>query len=74
MEGRPLVTKALLASCQSSEVLDGLRDSLAVETHHDSAHGLVAMANVEIDLVGDLWALDSLGSLGEDDESDGEDQ
>lgn len=74
MERRPLISKVLLSSCQRSEVLNGLGHSLAIQTHHDTTHGLVAMADVEVDLVGDLWALDSLGGLGEEGEGDDNDQ
>lgn len=74
VEGRPLVSKVLLASRQRSEVLDGLGNGLAVQPHHDAAHGLVAMADVEVDLVGDLGALDGLCGLGKEEDGDGEDQ
>ena len=74
MEGRSLVSKVLLASSQSSEVLSGLWDSLAVKTHHNAAHRLVAMADIEVDLVGDLGAFDRLGRLGEENEGNGEDE
>ena len=74
VEGRSLVSEVLLASSQSSEVLDGLRDSLAVKTHHNATHWLVAMADVEVDLVGDLWAFSSFSCLGEEDKGDGEDE
>lgn len=74
VEGRPLISKVLLASRQCSEVLGCLGHSLAIQTHHDAAHGLVAMADVEVDLVGNLGALDGLRGLGEEGESDGENQ
>ena len=51
-----------------------LGDSLAVETKDDTSEVLVAMLDVEVDLVGDLGSLAScLGSLGEVDESEGQD-
>lgn len=74
MEGRSLVSKILLASSQSPEVLDGLGDRLAVKAHHNAAHGLIAMADIEIDLVGDLGALRSFGGLGEENKGDSEDK
>lgn len=62
MEGRSLVAEALLTSGQSAEVLSGLGDGLAVETHDDATEVLLAMLDVEVDLVGDLGALGSLSS------------
>lgn len=47
---------------------------LAVQAHNDAAQVLVAMLDVEVDLVGDLGALLSLGGLGEEDEDEGDDQ
>lgn len=63
MEGRALITEALLASGESAEVLGGLGDGLAVEAHDNAAEGLVTLLNVEVDLVGDLGALRCLGGL-----------
>lgn len=74
VERRPLISKVLLPGSQRSEVLNGLGHSLAVKTDHDAAHGLVAMADVEVNLVGDLGALDGLRCLGEEGEGDGDDQ
>jgi hypothetical protein len=74
VEGRTLVSKVFLARRQRSEVLNGLGHGLAVQTHHDAAHGLVAMADVEVDLVGDLGTLDSLCGLGKEEDGDGDDQ
>jgi len=74
VEGRPLISKVLLSGGQRSEVLGGLGDCLAIQTHHDATHRLVAMADVEVDFVGDFGAFDGLGGLGEEDEGDGEDQ
>ena len=73
MEGRLLITKALLPRRQGAEVFNGLRDCSAVKTHHDAAHRLIAVADVEIDLVGNLWAFNRLRCLGEEEEGDGED-
>ena len=73
VERRPLISKVLLSSRQRSEVLNGLGHSPAIETHHDTTHGLVAMADVEVNLVGDLGALDSLGGLGEEGEGNNDD-
>ena len=65
MEGRALVSEALLAGSQSSEVLSSLGDSLAVETEGDTAQLLIAVRDVEVDLVGDLGALGSFSGLRE---------
>lgn len=72
MEGRALVTEALLAGSESAEVLSRLGDGLAVETHDDAAEGLATLLNVEVDLVGDLRALGSLGALSEHDRNSNE--
>jgi hypothetical protein len=74
VESRTLITKALLASSQSAEVLSCLGDSLAVEAHNDTAELLVTLLNVEEDLVGDLGALGSLSCLGEEEEAEPKDQ
>jgi hypothetical protein len=50
VEGGALITEALLAGAESSEVLGGLGHRLAVETNDDLAHGLIAMCNLEVDL------------------------
>lgn len=58
VEGRALVGQrfaagradALLAGAQGAEVLDGLRDGLAIEAHDDAAGGLAADVDVEEDL------------------------
>lgn len=63
VEGRALVAKALLAGGQSTEVLGCLGYGLAVKTHYDATNLLVAMLNVEVNLVGDLGALRGLGGL-----------
>lgn len=69
MEGGALIAKALLASSKSSEVLSGLGDSLSVEAQDDTAELLVALLNVEVDLVGDLGALGSLGCADKEQQS-----
>lgn len=70
VEGGPLVAKALLASGQSAEVLNSLGDRLAVQTDDDAAERLVALGDVEEDLVRDLGALSRLDALGEEDGAD----
>ena len=51
-----------------------LGDSLAVEAKDNTSEVLVAMLDVEVDLVGDLWSLTScLGSLSEVDEGESQD-
>lgn len=74
VEGRVLVSVALLSSSQSAEVLDSLGDGLAVQSNDDSTHSFIAMSDVEVDLVGDLGALDSFSCLGKEGEGDGDDQ
>jgi hypothetical protein len=74
VEDSALVSVTLAADRQDAEVLSGLWDSLAVETNDDTTERLIAMLNVEVDLGGDLWALGSRGSLGEEEESDREDK
>jgi len=74
VEGRILVSETLLAGRQSSEVLNCLGDSPAVKTHYDAAHGLVAMADIEVHLMSDLGAFCGIGSLGEEDEGEGDDE
>ena len=76
MESRSLISKTLLLSSrQNTEVLSGLWDSLSVETHNNATQWLVAMLNVEVDLVGDLWALaGGLGGIGEEEEGGSQDQ
>jgi hypothetical protein len=46
----PRGADALLARAQGAEVLDRLRDGLAVEAHDDAAGGLAADVDVEEDL------------------------
>ena len=50
VEGRALVSKALLAGRESTEVLCRLGDRLAVETDDDFTEGFVTMLNLEVDL------------------------
>lgn len=65
VEGGAFIAEALLSSGESTEVLGGLGDSLAVEAHDNAAQVLLAMLNVEVDLVGDLGALRCLSAAGE---------
>jgi hypothetical protein len=65
VEGGALVAEALLAGGQSAEVLGRLGDGLAVQAHDNAPDGLIAVLDVEVDLVGDLGALGSHGGLGE---------
>ena len=51
VESRALITEALLAGSKSTEVLSGLGDGLAVETDHNAAKLLIAVGDVEVDLV-----------------------
>lgn len=57
VEGRALVSIALLSSSQSAEVLGSLGDSAAVKTHCDAADLFVAMLDVKEDFVGNLGRL-----------------
>lgn len=74
MESRSLITEALLPSSESPEVLGGLGDSLSVEAEDDAAQWLIAVGDVEVDLVGDLGALGSFGGLGEEDHAHSEEE
>lgn len=68
-----LVSEPLLASRKSSEVLGCLWHSLAVKTHHNASNLFIAVLDVEVDLVGDLWSLSSsCSSLSEKDKDDGQ--
>ena len=51
VEGRSLVAKTLLASSKGTEVLSGLGYGLAVETDGDAAEFLIAVGDIEIDLL-----------------------
>ena len=74
MEGRPLISEALLASGESAEVLSGLWDSLAVKTHHNAAKRRIAVGDIEVDLVGDLRALGGRSGLRKEEEGSREDE
>lgn len=74
VEGRVLVAVTLLASSKGTEVLDGLGDGLAVETDDDTAQILVAMLDVEKDLVGDLGALACLSGLRKQESAEAKEQ
>lgn len=76
MKARSLISKTLLLSSrQNSKVLSGLWHGLSVQSHHDAAQWLVAMLDVEVDFVGDLWAFaGGGGGLGEEEEGGGEDK
>lgn len=50
VESRPLVTKVLLASCESTEVLSGLRSGLAVKTDRNAAKRFISVCDVEVHL------------------------
>lgn len=51
-----------------------LGNSLAVKTKDNASHVLIAMLDVEVDLVGDFGTLaSSLGSLSKVDEGEGQD-
>ena len=54
VESGALISKTLLSSCQCSEIFRGFWDCLAVQAHDNTPYGLVAMGNIEVDLVGDL--------------------
>lgn len=74
VEGRALVTEALLTGSKGTEVLSGLGNGLAVESHNDAAELLLAMLNVKVDLVGDLWAFCGLCGLGKEQGAQAEEQ
>lgn len=57
MEGGALVAEALLAGSKGTEVFGGLGDGLAVKTNCDAAELLIAMGDVEVDLL--LLAFDA---------------
>lgn len=74
VEGRSFITKALLASGKSSEVLSGLGDSAAVEAKDNAAELLIAVLNVEVHLLGDLGTLGSLNVVREEDQDHSEEE
>lgn len=69
MEGGAFISVTLLTGREGAEVLGGLGDGLAIETHDNTANGLIAVGNVEVDLVGDLGPLCGLGGLGEEEQA-----
>jgi len=74
MEVGSFISIALLSSCQCAEVLNCLGNRLSVQTHHNSTHGVVAMLDVEVNLVCDLGALGSFSGLSEEQKGNSEDQ
>lgn len=50
MELRALIAEALLTRGQGTEILRCLRHCLAVQAHHYSTHGLIAMLDIKVDL------------------------
>jgi hypothetical protein len=65
VESRALITEALLAGGKSTEVLSGLGDSLAVEADHNAAKLLIAVGDVEVDLLLLACSLGRAGVLAE---------
>lgn len=51
VECRPLVAEALLAGSEGTEVLSSLGDGLAIETNRDAAELLIAVGDIEVDLL-----------------------
>ena len=47
-----------------------LGNSLAVKTKDNASHVLIAMLDVEVDLVGNLGSFGSFGRLGEEEKGD----
>lgn len=70
VEGRSLVSEALLPSSEGTEVLSRLGNSLSIETKDNAAERFIAVLDVEVDLVGNLGALCSCRRLGEQDQPD----
>lgn len=70
MEGRALIAETLLAGGESAEVVSSLGDGLAVETHDDTAEGLITVGDIEVDLVSDLGTLGSLSGRRKEDHAD----
>lgn len=66
MEGGALVAETLLARGQSPEVLGRLGDGLAVQPKDDAAEGLIAVLDVQVDLVRDLGTLGGHDGLREE--------
>ena len=59
VEGGALVAEALLAGSKGTEVLSSLGNGLAVETDSDAAELLIAVGDVEVDLVSSACSLRS---------------
>lgn len=57
VEGFASLASTLLTGGEGTEVLGGLGDGLAIETHHDATSGFSSDCDVEEDFVGDLGAL-----------------
>lgn len=51
VESRSLVSEALLASAESTEVLRGFGDGLAIETNDNSSQSLITVLDVKEDLI-----------------------
>ena len=51
VECRSLVTEPLFPCAQSTEVLGGLGDGLAIKTNHNSAQFLISVRDIEVDLI-----------------------
>jgi hypothetical protein len=66
VESRALITEALLASGKSTEVLSGLGDGLAVEANHNAAKLLIAVGDVEVDLLSLACSLGTARVLSEE--------
>jgi hypothetical protein len=49
--------KIMLTSAKSTEILGGLGDSLAVQTHNDATSGFTTNFNIKVDLAGNLRTL-----------------
>jgi len=50
VKGGAFVSKALLAGCQSAEVLRRLGNGFAIETDDNTAQLLIAMCDIKVDL------------------------
>lgn len=74
VESRALIAEALLAGSQSAEVLSSLGHRLAIQSQHDATQVLVAVLDVEIDLVGDLRTLGRSNTAAEEQHAHAEKQ
>lgn len=63
VESGSFVTKTVLTSCESPEVLDSFRHSFTVQAHHDTTQRFPSMFDIEVDLVGDDGSFDCQRSL-----------